>query len=60
LKTGKGKWTGPEKCLTGIEESQIETFGITTIPVQMDDIDLNLEYCVIANEEMKFDAILGI
>jgi len=60
LKTGKGKWTGPEKCLTGIGESQIETFGITTIPVQMDDIDLNLEYCVIANEEMKFDAILGI
>ncbi|XP_041564617.1 uncharacterized protein LOC121467300 [Drosophila elegans] len=59
IRLGVENLTGGEKCLTGIGESQIVTFGSLTIPVQIDGINLNVEFHIISDEDMAFDAILG-
>jgi len=59
LKLGVDKLTGDQKCLTGIGESQIVTFGSLTIPVQIDGINLQVEFHIISDEDMAFEAILG-
>jgi len=59
FKLGEQSLTGGKKCLTGTGESQIVTFGNLIIPVQKDGINLNIEFHVISDEYMAFDAILG-
>lgn len=59
LKAGFGILTGTGKCLTGIGESQILTYGSLTIPVKIDNIEMNVEFHVISDNDMAFEAILG-
>jgi len=59
LKLGEQSLIGGEICLTGVGESQIVTFWILIIPVQIDGINLSIEFRVISDEDMAFEPILG-
>jgi len=58
LKLGNETLTGKEKCLTGIGESQVHTFGSIVIPVEIDNMHMKVEFHVVSDEDMGFDAIL--
>jgi len=59
LKLGNETLTGKEKCLTRIGESQVLTFGSIVIPVEIDNMHMEVEFHVVPDEDMGFDAILG-
>jgi len=50
---------GRQRVLTGIGESQVLTFGSFVTKVVIDGIDMSVEFHVIPDDDMKFDAILG-
>jgi len=58
LKLGNETLTGKENCLTGIGESQVHTFGSIVIPVEIDNMHMKVEFHVVSDEDMGFDAIL--
>nr|XP_041632327.1 uncharacterized protein LOC121502695 [Drosophila kikkawai] len=59
LKIGSKLLTGREKCLTGIGESQVLMFGSIILPVEIDNIEMEVQFRVVPEEDMGFDAILG-
>lgn len=59
LQLGNLTLSGREKCLTGLGESQVVTFGSFIIPVLIDNIEMKLEFHVIPDEDISFEAILG-
>jgi len=50
---------GRPGVLTGIGESQVLTFGSFVTKVVIDGIEMSVEFHVIPDDDMKFDAILG-
>ncbi|XP_070854708.1 uncharacterized protein [Drosophila suzukii] len=59
LGVGVGSLMGRQRVLTGIGESQVLTFGSFVTKVVIDGIDMSVEFHVIPDDDMKFDAILG-
>jgi len=59
LGVGVGSLMGSQRVLTGIGESQVLTFGSFITKVVIDGIDMSVEFHVIPDDDMKFDAILG-
>jgi len=59
LKLGNETLNGKEKCLTGIGESQVLTLGSIVIPVEIDNMHMKVEFHVVPDEYMGFDAFLG-
>jgi len=59
LKLGNEALTGNEKCLTGIGKSQVLTFGSIVIPVEIDNMHMEVEFHVVPDKAMGFDAISG-
>jgi len=59
LGVGIGSLIGRQRVLTGIGESQVLTFGSLVTKVVIDGIDMSVEFHVIPDDDMKFDAILG-
>jgi len=59
LQLGNETLTRKEKCFTGIGESQILPFGSIVIPVEIDNMHIKMEFHVVPDEDMGFDAILG-
>jgi len=45
--------------LTGIGESQALTFGSIVIPVEINNMHMKVEFHVVPDEDMGFEAILG-
>jgi len=58
-KLGRNKLTGLAKCLTGIGDSQVLTFGSFVISVEVDGIDMQVEFHGVPDEDMGFDSIVG-
>ncbi|XP_034657785.1 uncharacterized protein LOC117894713 [Drosophila subobscura] len=59
LGVGVDSLIGRQKVLTGIGESQVLTFGSFEAKVTIDGIDMSIEFHVIPDGDMKYDAILG-
>jgi len=59
LDVAVGILMGRQRVLTGIGESQVLTFGSFVTKVVIDGIDMSVEFHVILEDDMKFDAILG-
>jgi len=60
LGVGVGSLMGRQRVLTGIGESQVLTFGSFVTKVVIDGIHMSVEFDVIPDNDIKFDAILGI
>lgn len=48
-----------KKSLNGIGDGQILTFGSCVVEVKIDDIKINIEFHVVPDEDIVFEAILG-